>query len=387
MSDITITSTTDSAEEIVRAIGGDPAQAVVEPPVAAPAAEPAAPEKPVEGAPAPEGQPDAVPAKPAAAAVAAPAQQFTNEEAELVALTKGVESPDMIRNFKRQTRQKWDAIRKAQTLEAEVARLRQSRPPAEPKPEEGAGGKPVADAVAAAVEPTRPKPVAPKADDFEDVDAYDVARDKYVEDVAEWHAEQKVARAEAEREHRTRQAAVSAAWEERVAQSRTLHPDFDEVVQAGANLPTDGHGVMQRAFLERPLGSEMYYFLLTAPQLCEQIAEICDKDPASGTYELGRLEAHIDFHLRQAGVSVGASTTPSPPKAPAADGAAKPASDAPAAPVAAPPVAAASGVSKAPPPITPVGGGGAGSSVKLDELPYQEYNARRTAEERARAGR
>lgn len=168
----------------------------------------------------------------------------------------------------------------------------------------------------------------PSVENFETYDAY-------VEALADWKLEQRIA---AER-HREEEAKAKAqqqdklsAWGEKVKAAEGRYDDFEEVAYNPAVRITMA---MQEAILESPVGPDLAYWLGSHPQ---DAARIADLSPISQARELGKIEASL--------------ATPETKKP-------KP--------------------SAAPAPIKPVSTAAAPSTKKPESMDYQEYRQWRQA--------
>jgi|TARA_R110002020_G_scaffold93004_2_gene224620 hypothetical protein len=184
----------------------------------------------------------------------------------------------------------------------------------------------------------------------ESFDTYEEFQDALIQ----WNVDQRIQVAETDRRasiereqsQKNHDAAVAAHYE-RIDAYRAGGPsDFDAVIQSGQDLPLTAP--MRDTVLSSESGPALMYHLSKNPEECDRIANM---HPMAQIKELGRLEARIE------GVTqAGPSSSPEP-------------------------------VTRAPRPIKPVGGGATTPTVKLDDLPYQEFKAAREKQLAARYGR
>ena len=184
----------------------------------------------------------------------------------------------------------------------------------------------------------------------ESFDTYEDFQDALIQ----WNVDQRIQvvetdrRASIEREQgqKNYDTAVAAHYE-RIDAYREVGPsDFDSVIRSGQDLPLTAP--MRDTVLSSESGPALMYHLSKNPEECDRIANM---HPMAQIKELGRLEARIE------GVTqAGPSSSPEP-------------------------------VTRAPRPIKPVGGGATTPTVKLDDLPYQEFKAAREKQLAARYGR
>lgn len=178
--------------------------------------------------------------------------------------------------------------------------------------------------------------------------------EEYQDALIQWNVDQRIQVAEADRRasiereqsQKNHDAAVAAHYE-RIDAYRAGGPsDFDAVIQSGQDLPLTAP--MRDTVLSSEAGPALMYHLSKNPEECDRIANM---HPMAQIKELGKLEARIE------GVTqAGPSSSPEP-------------------------------VTRAPRPIKPVGGGATTPTVKLDDLPYQEFKAAREKQLAARYGR
>jgi len=242
------------------------------------------------------------------------------------------------------TAQKYQSRAEADAARAELDALRSER-------------QRLADEMQAArTPPAAPAAAKPVATDFATFEEYTDALGQYYRDEAKRESVAEVMqqvqqqwaqqRAEAEQQERDRQLqTVYAEHQQRLADTRAAHPDFDELVTGMGHLKTNP--MMDTHILRSTNGGELMHYLATHPDECEAIAAL----PSGPTLvALGRLEARID----------GAKSGPPSARSP---------------------------VSRAQPPIKPVGTSSAsadeppGSDSSLDE--HVTYWNRKERERRA----
>ena len=175
------------------------------------------------------------------------------------------------------------------------------------------------------------EPQAPKREHFADDDSFIQAKIDYG-----------IARAIPKiQDHISKNSARSSAevsFQQREAEVRKQHPDYDEVVADAVDVRVPP--IVVDAILTSDFGPDLRYYLAQNP---EKAARLNSLPPASAARELGRIEAEI-------------------------------VSSKPAAPVVK--------VSKAPPPIRPVVGNGVMVETDLEKIPMDEYMKRRNEERR-----
>lgn len=173
--------------------------------------------------------------------------------------------------------------------------------------------------------------------------------EEYIEAVAEWKADQRLAKREQEQAE-ARAAAereqIAKRWQKAQEQARKDIPDYDEVIKA-SDVQLPGH--MHQAILESDVGPRLAYYFSKHPAEAKRFAAMT---PTTAIRQLGKLEDKLVDDLDD------------PDDAPARKAAPSPAVE----------------QSKAPPPITPVKDGRA-----IDPGPagsFEEYRARRQAEKK-----
>lgn len=220
--------------------------------------------------------------------------------------------------------QKAEAERRAAALEAELERVRQGvTPPVTPP-----GYK--------------PPPQNGNAPDEPQFESFADAPDPYTAYMQAWarwdHARQideRLQRFEADRRAQTQQ----AAFEQRIADGRTAHPDWDEALTQAATLGLQVSEVMRAAITESPKAADLVHYLATHPEECFQLAEESIATPVAAATVMRRyLESQV---------------SPRPAPTPGTGTGARPM------------------VSTAKPPVTPVGS----SPVASDAPPGDEASA------------
>jgi hypothetical protein len=195
------------------------------------------------------------------------------------------------------------------------------------------------EAVSARAEPVKEEPRPDRSKFAND--------EEYIEAVAEWKADQRLAK----REHEQAEARAKAereqlvkGWQEAQQRARAEIDDYDDVIKA-SDVQLPGH--LHQAILESDVGPHLAYFFAKHPDEAKRYAAM---SPTKALRELGRLEDRLaedaDDHQPAAKPS---------PKTEVEK-------------------------SKAPPPITPVKDG-----RTVDPGPaqsFEEYRARRLAEKR-----
>lgn len=174
------------------------------------------------------------------------------------------------------TRDKYAALARAERAEAELAQMRSSSQPTERK-----------------VEPAKPatddgKPVRPKIDAFPTFEAYEAARDEYVDKMTDWKTDQKLK----ERDHKTErsrleteQAKAVTTYQQKAKAFLESHPDFDEVV-AGIPVSPTVVGIIQSS----EHGPEIAYELGKNPEEAKRIAML---PPIQAAVEMGAIKSRI----------------------------------------------------------------------------------------------
>jgi len=356
MADITVASTTDSAEDVKSA-----AEFVLTPPAKrgeAPKA--AAPADPPDDAP---KAPDA----PVKAKDAKDADNVGDEPDETVKAAEPDPDPEPERKGKRDvqkridelTREKYTSQRATEEARAELASLRREMESLKARSEARAEAATQEDppVKAAAEDPV------PKSDDFETFEQFTLAASRWAarQDRLEAESAAKVAdnkRRQAYIQQRDKQDndTLVASHYQRVEAAREEIPDFDAVIDASEDMALAPP--MRAVILNEPLGPRMMYYLAQNPGECDRISRL---PPTPQLVEMGAIRAMITSEMAASGTPVPAPAAP----------AARPKATAP----------------KLPPPPKTVGAGSTKTSVALDDLPYDQYRDIRNRQEAARRAR
>lgn len=177
--------------------------------------------------------------------------------------------------------QKAEADRRAAQLEAELARYRQPpvtspvTPPAPPAATNGHG--------------------EPQFEQFaQEADPYTA----YLQAWTRWDRAQGIAQARAEWDAQQTANARAQSFQSRLAEGKTAHPDFDNVLQQADTLGLQVSAVMQEAIADSPQAADLVYYLATHPEECTQLAEESVATPVAAATVMRRLlESQAGSHL------------------------------------------------------------------------------------------
>lgn len=152
--------------------------------------------------------------------------------------------------------------------------------------------------------PAQAAPEKPTPDKFDDYGAY-------VEALAEFKADEKIAKVLGERDAKAAEKqtadARTAAWNERQTAARSTMPDFDEVVGA-SNAPIAAH--VADAIMESEHGPALAYHFGKHP---EELQRLNSLPPRQADREIGRLEERLSAPTVEAAADpVRTSNTPKP---------------------------------------------------------------------------
>jgi hypothetical protein len=183
----------------------------------------------------------------------------------------------------------------------------------------------------------------PKQADF-------ASNDEYIEALVDWTAEQKIAKAEhdkARAAEAAQQKEVFDAYNRKVAEAKSVHEDFAEVVGQDLSIPIG----VQLAVVEMDNGPEVAYFLGSNPELCEELMKMSPLKAIAEAWKisekLGESESEEE-EVEEEKPSAKAKVEEKPAR-------------------------------KAPEPIRPVGNGKTRSSVPLQEMSMADYKKARAA--------
>jgi hypothetical protein len=238
--------------------------------------------------------------------------------------------------------------RKIEDLSREIAALK-AKPTGDATPPAQAEGQAPPSAAATAVVPDEDQPQPePKLDDFESIEDYTRAHGKW--NVLESKREDRLAARKREHDASVEQAFTEAKVRlgKSVEESRQRHDDWDDVKAAAAEIrmPTE----LAMEIQDSEVAGELMYHFAKHPAELEEVMQL---GPRRGLKRLGQIEAKVRDQI-------------APPAAAAEP--AKPAA-----------VARPVAVSRAPAPVTTVGGGSTATSRKLDEMDYQSFKKARAA--------
>jgi hypothetical protein len=151
---------------------------------------------------------------------------------------------------------------------------------------EATGGKPAARASETSATPAEPA-ARPKVDDFDDYD-------KYVEALADWKTDQKVAalvatqqKSQAEQAARERETERARGFQARAKAAAEKYPDFAAVAYSEDTPVSE---TMREVILESEHGAELAYWLGSHVDEAVRISQL---SPVAAAREMGRLEAQI----------------------------------------------------------------------------------------------
>lgn len=169
--------------------------------------------------------------------------------------------------------------------------------------------------------------------------------EEYIEAVAEWKADQRLAKREreqAEARAAAERAQVAKNWQKAQQRARAEIDDYDDVIKA-SDVQLPGH--LHEAILESEVGPHLAYYFAKHPSEAKRFAAM---SPTTAIRQLGKLEDKLIEDDGEATPPAKAAPSPAVEK------------------------------SKAPPPITPVKDGRAADPGPANS--FDEYRARRLAE-------
>jgi hypothetical protein len=168
------------------------------------------------------------------------------------------------------TQQKAEAERRAQAAEAALALIQQraAAPPPMPPPMQG------------------PLPGEPQFEQFAQFpDPYTA----YLQAWTRWDHARQVEERFSRYEQQQTQKSRMQTFEQRVADGRKAHPDFDQVLTDADTLGLQVSGVMQEAIVDSPHAADLVHYLATHPEECTQLAEESEHTPVAAAAVMRRL--------------------------------------------------------------------------------------------------
>jgi hypothetical protein len=198
-----------------------------------------------------------------------------------------------------------EADRRAQAAEAALALL-QGRAAGLPGPPSAPPGPPA---------PGPPASDEPQFEQFaNEPDPYTA----FLDAKWEWRLNQRLARERAAWQAEQTQKARLATFEQRIAEGRKAHADFDQALTEADTLGLQISAVMQEAIIDSPRPADLVHYLATHPEECAQLAADSQAEPAAAAKWVRRLLESRSSAARVAPAN-GSGTT-----APAATSTAKP---------------------------------------------------------------
>lgn len=222
-------------------------------------------------------QPEAEPAKPATESAAPPAEESTGEAAKPAPESAPEEDQDEEQDQPDKPKGKGGFQRRIDKLTAKVHDL-----------ERQLAGKPAAQSAETEPKPVAPttQPVAPRLSQFEDLEAYEAARDAYQAAMVQWELA-KVRRAEEQKVQQEQQRKQAETFAERVKEAEKQHPDFQDVAFS-EDVPYSP--AMARIVPELEQGAEVAYFFGKNPEEAARISRLSD---VAAAIEIGKIVAKI----------------------------------------------------------------------------------------------
>lgn len=187
-------------------------------------------------------------------------------------------------------------------LKAEIQELLRQRAELKTPPKPADASKPAESSPAEAKPAATGKPERPKLDAFETYAMYEMALDKYFEDLTDWKADQKFSARDQKAEEQQRTKNMQERWEPRLREGRETWPDYDLVAlneELRPHLPRSVGDFLN----ESEFGSQILYVLGTDLANAERIAKL------SGPAQFRELHA-IEQEFSKEKASQGAKTEP-----------------------------------------------------------------------------
>lgn len=136
------------------------------------------------------------------------------------------------------------------------------------------------------------RPVRPKSEEFNTYPEYEAAEDKYLEDLADWKADQRdklKAQSQQEAEVAKSNQQRAESWKERQESFRTQTPDYDAAVAKADSEPCSV--AMVEFMLDSEHGAALQYHLATHVEDLRRIAALA---PLAQIKELTKIEASLE---------------------------------------------------------------------------------------------
>lgn len=144
------------------------------------------------------------------------------------------------------------------------------------------------------------KPEPPDEDKFTSYAEFKAAERKYMEDLADWKAEEKFKTLKAKEQEEATKAKekekaeeTQKTWATRLEAAHEAHPDLEDLLED--DLPATP--AMVQTVQDSEHGGELLYYLASHPEECRRIAQLA---PLSAARELGRIEDRISKPIEPA---------------------------------------------------------------------------------------
>jgi hypothetical protein len=190
------------------------------------------------------------------------------------------------------TREKYEALAKAEMLKELLLTKEHGKPPA----------------------PSDTPLTEPNPDDYETTADYFRAIREYDRKQSERTFRALMAEAEETRRVRDEQAILAGEWAEREEATREKHPDYDDVSGAAVNILTQtagpGRETLARTLQRRELGTDLLYYLGQHPDELKTLVRMATDDVGPA---IGRLEARLVTETKGAENSAPQTRLPKPP--------------------------------------------------------------------------
>lgn len=149
----------------------------------------------------------------------------------------------------------------------------------------------------------------PKQGDFEDFDAFEEAKDKWIEDRAIARAQVESVRKDVARRETARATEANrveqqrrSAWSQTLAAAKARHADYDAAMEAANQAGLEVSNAIGAAVYDSPIGAELSYFLATNTDETKRLNGLT---PSRALAELGKIEARLEAELTVTPVNTG----------------------------------------------------------------------------------